>query len=368
MPVWKLVAAVGCTLTSAALGIFNIDFFAGLGGPAPYFRIGPVEATRSHVLAALALGIDTIMAVALFAVARWLGQRRWLPATMAALVWAVTSAIAGHSTYCWLRSNVGTATAPLTRGAEIHGSLKRDLADQQSELARLRAARTDLLGRAERNRHRDDIRLAVNRTEDLRGRLEKTPATVVARPIEGFELLLTIALWSLSALGWFALLGPTRVVEPPQETASRRSSHVAEIVPPSPAPEPGGPPPRPRKVMTDRGATTRRKVAASGGAIAATGRGGIVPPKASPGGDNVVPLRDDQRDSILAWLHSVGTASLHASMRASDAHARFIQFAANHGLPPPTRERFAREVRRLLPSDRVRRRNDGTHYLGLAAA
>ncbi|GBF25259.1 hypothetical protein MnTg02_00289 [bacterium MnTg02] len=273
-----------------------------------------VAITRADILGSLGLGIDLIMIFSALAMYEWARKRKGASFTAAFVVWLICSGISGHSIYGWIRSNISDVQTPVARSEDLYDSVKADIKVERKRLANVYKDREETIFHTERKRLAAEAVGVQARIDKLRSSLELAPKiTVVANPVEGFELAIAIGLWLLSALLWPALYGLGDEREKPHDT--RKSK-----------------PPDDQNKGGD-------------------GEGG------SEG--NIIPFADPKAE-IASWLKANARPQKGARTKASHLFEAFRASSRTR----MTEQLFYRSMKAILPTKNRIRNGAGIHYTG----
>lgn len=295
------------------MAVANVDYLRGLGSSHTYFSVAGVDLSRADILAALGVGVDLIMIFSALAMYEWARSRRRANFGAACIVWLICSGISGHSIYGWIRTNISDVQTPVARSQDLYDSVKADIKVERVRLAKLYNDRNETKFHRERQRLAAEAVGVQARIDKLRSKLELAPKiTVVANPVEGFELAISIGLWLLSALLWPALYGLGDEREKPPEP--RKSK------PPDDNNMTGG----------DEGNSERK----------------------------VIPFADPKAE-IAQWLKGNARPQKGARVKAQKVYQAFRSSSPTS----ITEQTFYRSMKALLPTKNRKRIGAGIHYI-----
>lgn len=202
MKLWHPLAAVSGSIITLVMALASISYTATLASPEPAFAWLPVPNTV--LFAILALAFDLGMIASVFGALHWWPANR-LGAIICVALFVIASLFSIHSVRGYIALNLTKSAAPSLQSADVYASLKLELGQTQTYLARLQALYASA-GRRERSRLDQRIEAARTAVHDARKRLAQSAMPVHVSPLAGLEWFLAVTLWFFNAtcwMGWF---------------------------------------------------------------------------------------------------------------------------------------------------------------------
>jgi hypothetical protein len=130
-------AILWCLSISFIIGVANIDYMSGYGTGSA-LEIGIFVIPRSYFFGLIAAIIDTGMVLGLFAMARWTHERQDGKWFLACALFLMCSAIATHSLYRSIQSNIGSKQELLERTSDQYEDARKQRDQAAAQLVTLR--------------------------------------------------------------------------------------------------------------------------------------------------------------------------------------------------------------------------------------
>lgn len=209
---WQVLAVLSGAIIATVMASASVSYNATLGTEDAAFPWLPAV-SNANVFAALAVAFDLGMIASVFGFLHWRQTNRTGAALCVAL-FLIASLFSIHSVRGYIALNLTRSLAPAERAADIYQSLKRELAQDQQHLSRLREKKLDA-GRRERRSIVSDITELEARIEVTRTRLAESDTGRHVSPLAGLEWFLAVTLWFFNATCWTAWFGHKAVAQPP---------------------------------------------------------------------------------------------------------------------------------------------------------